>query len=152
MNQEQLFTPRNPAYERETRRVFDNAAFIRALGVELLEFTPGYCTTRLPLQPEHRQQDGFVHAGVQATLADHTAGTAGATLTGPGERVMTAEFKINLLRAAAGEVLECEARVLRPGRNLIVAESDVFALNDDTRRLVARAMVTLAVVGLNKEL
>jgi len=151
VNQEQSFTPRNPDYEQETRRVFDDAPFIQTLGVELLEFKPGSCVTCLPLRPDHRQQDGFVHAGVQATLADHTAGTAGATLTGPGERVMTAEFKINLLRAAAGETLQCEARVLRPGRRLIVAESDVFALNGDTRRLVARAMVTLAVVSLNEE-
>ncbi len=151
MSEQPEFMPRNPEYERETRRVFDEAPFIRALGVQLSGFKPGECHTCLPLQVEHRQQDGFVHAGVQATLADHTAGTAGATLTGPGERVLTAEFKINLLRAASGQRLECQARVLKPGRMLIVVESDVYAVDDAQRQLVARAMVTLAVVGGNKE-
>ncbi|GAA0786491.1 PaaI family thioesterase [Marinobacterium sediminicola] len=151
MSEHAEFNPRNPEYEQETRRVFDEAPFIRSLGVELCEFKPGACLTRLPLKHEHRQQDGFVHAGVQATLADHTAGTAGATLTGPGERVLTAEFKINLLRAASGEALECRARVLKPGRMLIVVESDVYAVAEGKRQLVSRAMVTLAVVGTSKE-
>lgn len=151
MTDQPEFTPRNPEFERETRRVFDEAPFIRSLGVQLRDFKPGECHTRLPLKVDHRQQDGFVHAGVQATLADHTAGTAGATLTGPGERVLTAEFKINLLRAASGQALECQARVLKPGRMLIVVESDVFAVKDQQRQLVARATVTLAVVSANKE-
>ncbi|MBP0048081.1 PaaI family thioesterase [Marinobacterium sp. AK62] len=146
MSESVEFTPRNPDFEQETRRVFDDAPFIRELGVELGQFSPGYCVTRLPLQQTHQQQDGFVHAGVQATLADHTAGTAGATLTGPGERVMTAEFKINLLRAASGDELECVAQVLRPGRSLIVTESEVFAVRGTERRMVAKAIVTLAVV------
>lgn len=151
MTEQPEFKPRNPEYEREMRRVFGEAPFIRELGIQLCDFNPGCCQTRLPLRLEHCQQDDFIHAGVQATLADHTAGMAGATLTGPGERVLTAEFKINLLRAASGQALECQARVLKPGRMLIVVESDVHAVNDEQRQLVARATVTLAVVGGNKE-
>lgn len=151
MSEEQVFTPRNPEYEIETRRVFDQAPFIRLLGAELCAFRPGHCETRLVLREDHQQQDGFVHAGVQATLADHTAGIAGATLVGEGERVLTAEFKINLLRAASGEHLECIAQVLRPGRRLIVTESEVFAVEGSKRSLVAKATVTLAVVSDNKE-
>jgi acyl-coenzyme A thioesterase PaaI-like protein len=48
-------------------------------GFEVLHVAHGIFETRLKLRPEHRQQDGFVHAGVMATMADHTAGYAAFT-------------------------------------------------------------------------
>ncbi|MBY4676326.1 PaaI family thioesterase [Marinobacterium arenosum] len=139
----------NPEYETEVRRVFSGAPFIQSLGAELVEFAPGYCRSRIQIDPHHQQQDGFIHAGVQATLADHTAGTAAATLIPAGKRVLTAEFKINLLRAAQGRLLCCEATVLKPGRTLIVAEAEVYA-QQAQRQLVAKATVTLAVVDVER--
>ena len=65
----------------EIERLFDTAPFIRDLGMELMTAAPGQCETRLALAERHLQQDGVVHAGVLATVADHTAGTAGASLT-----------------------------------------------------------------------
>ena len=54
------------------REMFRQAPFIAELGLELESIGPGECVTTLDLQPRHLQQNGFVHAGVQATLADHT--------------------------------------------------------------------------------
>lgn len=135
----------NPDYEIETRRVFDQAPFIRQLGAELVEFSPGVCRTRIVLNENHKQQDGFVHAGVQATLADHSCGTAAATLIAEGQRVLTADFTVNLLRPAQGHTLECEAKVLKQGKTLTVAEGEVYAVGEE-RKLVAKATVTLAIV------
>lgn len=139
----------NPDYAVETRRVFDQAPFIRLLGAELVEFSPGHCQTRIQLAQQHLQQDGFVHAGVQATLADHSCGTAAATLIAAGQRVLTADFTVNLLRPASGHTLECTARVIKPGNMLTVAEAEVYALGD-SRKLVAKATVTLAIVTVEK--
>lgn len=141
----------NPDFAVETRRVFDQAPFIQWLGAELVEFTPGHCLTRIALHDNHRQQDGFVHAGVQATLADHSCGTAAATLIAANERVLTADFSINLLRPARGHTLMCEARVIKQGKTLTVAEGEVFAISEasgesEQRKLVAKATVTLAIV------
>ncbi|MCV6613019.1 MAG: PaaI family thioesterase [Amphritea sp.] len=140
------FQARNPDYAAEVSRVFNSAPFVRDLGFELQEFRPGHCQTSLSLQEKHLQQDGFVHAGVQATLADHTAGTAAATLLASDQIILTAEFKINLLRAARGEQLFCRAWVLKPGSRLIVAESEVYCGDDQSQDLVAKATVTLAVI------
>ncbi|MGD9866510.1 MAG: PaaI family thioesterase [Hyphomicrobiales bacterium] len=142
----QVFTPRDPDYRRRVSGIFDNAPFVRHLGARLEEIAPGECRTSLAIGTMHMQHDGVVHAGVQATLADHTAGCAAASLIEAGRRVLTAEFKINLLRAASGATLECHAKVLRPGRSLIVVESEVFAAAGGTRQLVSKATVTLAVV------
>jgi uncharacterized protein (TIGR00369 family) len=144
------FPPANPDYRTEVARIFQGAPFIRALGVEAETIAPGLCVTRLVVHEDHQQQDGFVHAGVQASVADHTAGAAGATLIPEGAIVLTAEFKINLLRPARGPELRCVGRVLKPGRTLIVVESEVYggagAEALVAKALVAKATVTLAVV------
>lgn len=142
---------RNPDFEAEAERVFYQAPFVRDLGFKLISFEAGRCDTELLLQEKHLQQDGYVHAGVQATLADHSAGTAAATLLAPGQIVLTAEFKINLLRAAKGERLSCRAWVLKPGGSLIIAESEVYCLNGSRAELVSKAMVTLAVVDTGQK-
>lgn len=138
--------PRHPGYRESVRAIFDSARFVRELGVELSGLGPGWCESVLPVAARHFQQDGFVHAGVLATMADHTAGGAGGTLVAAGETVLTAEFKINLLRPAAGDKLRCRAVVLRRGKSLIVAESEVFCRRQDEEKLVAKALVTLSVV------
>ncbi|GAB4267449.1 MAG: PaaI family thioesterase [Deferrisomatales bacterium] len=138
---------RNPRFLDAVQEIFDRARFVRDLGIELLEAGPGWCRSRLVLGDKHLQQHHYVHAGVQATLADHTAGAAATTLVGPGEYVLTIEFKVNLLHPAAGERLEARSAVIRPGRRIIVAESDVVAWRDGRETPVTKAIVTLAVKG-----
>jgi len=127
--------------------IFRNSAFVSGLGIELNDLGPGWCESELAVDERHLQQDGFVHAGVQATIADHTAGGAAGTLAKAGEMVLTIEFKINLLRPAVGERLRCRSRVLKPGRTIVVAESEVFASRDGAEKLTAKATVTLALVS-----
>jgi uncharacterized protein (TIGR00369 family) len=128
----------------ELKRIFGAAPFITDLGIEAISAADGACVTSLEIQPRHLQQDGFVHAGVQATMADHTAGGAAATLAQPGYMVLTTEFKIHLLRPARGHKLECVATVLKPGRMLTIVEAEVYCHSGSGRNLVSKAMATLA--------
>ncbi len=128
----------------ELKRVFRAAPFIADLGIEPVSAGDGRCVTHLDLLPRHLQQDGFVHAGVQATMADHTAGAAAATLAPLGHIVLTTEFKIHLLRPAHGQKLECVAKVLKPGRMLTVVESEVYCISESRRVLVSKATATIA--------
>ena len=136
----------NPDYRAAVADIFERAGHVQALGIRLTDLGPGWCETHLDVTPQHLQQTGVVHAGVMATLADHTAGAAGSTLVAPDEYLLSVEFKINLLRAARTERLWCRAQVLKPGRMITVAESEVFAATEAATRLVAKATVTLAVL------
>lgn len=131
----------------EVRRIFESAPFGAALGLKLESAGPGVCTSVLSLEPRHLQQDGFVHAGVQATVADHTAGGAGASLLQKGQYVLSTGIEIHLLRAAKGERLVCRAKVLKAGKQLTVVESEVFCVASGQERLVSKATVTLAVLS-----
>jgi uncharacterized protein (TIGR00369 family) len=119
---------------------------VASLGIRLVTVGPGICETILDVEPRHLQQDGFVHAGVQATMADHTAGGAAATLIEPGHMILTAEFKINLLRTAKGKRLSCQSKVLKPGSRLIVVESEVLCEDEGTLILVSKTIASIAVL------
>jgi uncharacterized protein (TIGR00369 family) len=116
------------------------------LGVTLDGIGPGWCEASLPVQSWHLQQTGVVHAGVVASLADHCSGAAASIGLGAGEHVLTAEYKINLLRGARGERLACRAEVLKPGRRLVVVEAQVWGESAGRRELVAKFNATMAVV------
>jgi uncharacterized protein (TIGR00369 family) len=138
--------PRNPAYVQQVEELFRRAAFIQDVGYELVGVTPGQVETRLTVQPRHLQQDGVIHMGVQATMADHTGGSAAGTLISAEQLVLTTGFTMNLLQAAVGEELRCRATVLKAGRTLSVVESEVYAVARGEKTLVSKATVTLAVL------
>ena len=127
-------------------RIFTLAPFVGDLGIVLVDAGPGWCETTLAIAPRHLQHGGVAHAGVISTLADHTAGAAAQTHCAEGEMVVTAEFKINLLRPGAGDRLDCRAQVLKAGRVLHVVEAEVFGRRDADRVLVAKFNATMAVV------
>ncbi|MBI9078034.1 MAG: PaaI family thioesterase, partial [Desulfatibacillum sp.] len=81
--------------------------FTKFIGMEPLEISAGKFESRMVITENHRQQDGFVHAGAVSTLADHTAGYAAFTLAGEGMQILTIEFKINFLAPASGDCLIC---------------------------------------------
>lgn len=137
----------NAGFRRKVQEIFDRAPFIEDVGIKVNGIGAGWCETTLAVVPRHLQQDQYVHAGVLATMADHTAGGAAASVVKEEQIVLSVEFKINLLRPALGEALRCKANLLRAGRTLIVAESEVFALSGVEEKLVAKATVTLAVVN-----
>jgi uncharacterized protein (TIGR00369 family) len=124
--------------------------FIDYVGYEATDVEWGRFCSALRIEAHHRQQDGFIHAGVMAAMADHTAGYSAFTTVPPGVQILTIEFKINFLRPAFGEGLVCDAHVIREGRQIIVAESEVFDIRDSQKTSVAKAMVTLMAVPQEK--
>lgn len=103
----------NEGNDNLVRQIFDEARFVRSLGIELISFGKGWCETWVQIAPVLKQQHGFAHAGVVMTLADHTCGGAAATTAPVGQDVITVENKVSFLRPAAGPALFCRAQVLR---------------------------------------
>jgi uncharacterized protein (TIGR00369 family) len=122
--------------------IFNRANFISHLKLKLVDVGEGSCSVELLTDERHLQQHGFVHAGVVATLADHAAGGAARSTVPEGSDVITIEFKINFLKPAPAGRLLGKARVLRSGRTVIVAETEV--LSGDV--LVSKLTSTLAVI------
>lgn len=129
------------------RSFFNSSPFMVDLGVEPTAVQEGRVTTSLAILPRFMQHTGQVHAGVMATLADHTMGAAAQTMAAAGHLAITAELKTSLLRPGRGDRLVCEAHVIKPGRNLCFTEAEVFAESGGQRVLVLKASATMAMVA-----
>lgn len=141
-----MTTDNDPTIFQHVAPIFEDAAFVRHLGITLEAAGAGWCRTALTVRDEHLQQHGFVHAGVITTLADHTAGGAARAAVAPGTDVLTIEFKVNFLRPATTRQLSCTGVTLRAGRTIIVSESEVHAVGDGDPFLVAKCTSTLTVI------
>ena len=120
--------------------------FVKTCGINLDELERGRAQSSVEITEAHNQQDDFVHAGVMATMADHTAGYAAFSVVPEDSRILTLEFKINFLRPAIGTRLICRAQVVKDGKNILVADSEVYSERDGIEKLAAKALVTLMAV------
>ena len=133
--------------EREAFLAADfSRGFIKHCQIQAGVVKRGFFESTVRIQDHHRQQDGFIHAGIMATMADHTAGYAAFTTVSEEFQILTIEFKVNFLKPAHGEALLCRSKVIREGSQIIIAESEVFDVKGDKEALVAKAMVTLMAV------
>jgi len=132
--------------EERVRASFARQGLMATLGAELVSVAPGAVEIAIRPDPAISQQHGFVHAGAVTAIADSAAGYAALTLMPAGTGVLSTEFKINLLAPATGDRLVARGRVVKAGRTLTVAQSEVFAQDEEAEKLVALLTATLMAV------
>lgn len=118
--------PKDPNYGERVRLSFGKQDLMATIGTSLVRVAPGEVEIALSVSAAVSQQYGFVHGGAVAAIADSAAGYAAPTLMPATAGVLAAEFKINFL-APAGERLFALGRVVKAGRTLSVAQSEVRA-------------------------
>lgn len=128
--------------ERATRMVRERlkeSEAVARLDFHVERVEKGSATFLLEVQPKHKQVHGVVHGGVLATLADTTAAIACYTVVPDEVEIATIEMKINFLEPVPGGTIRAEGRVLRAGRNFLVAECDIY---NEGGPLAAKALLT----------
>ena len=113
-----------------------------SMGVSIVRIAPGEVDLEMPYSPAFCQQNGYLHAGATASLADSANGYAALTLAPAGSDVLAVEFKINLLSPARGERFVARGRVIRAGRTLTVCLADVHARESGKETLIATMLST----------
>lgn len=132
--------PLNPSFATEVADSFAQQSIMTLLGARLARVEPGVVEIELPFRADLTQQDGFLHAGVITTVADSAAGYAAYSLMPAGSRVLSIEFKVNLLRPARGELFIARAEVIKAGRTLSVVRADVFATGANSEKELVATM------------
>lgn len=138
------------ANEQRVRESFARQGFMKKLGVEFVSLGQGMCELAVDFDETMTQQHGYFHAGVTATIADNAAGYAAYSVMPEKSAVLTTEFKLNLLAPAKGPRLLARARVIKPGRTLVVTQADVYSSNAGRETHVATMLATMMCV-MDKE-
>ncbi len=97
------------------------------LGFTLAEVAEGHAVFEARVIPAAYNPIGSVQGGWYAAVLDAASGVALHTLLAAGEAYATAEFKVNLLKAARAEhgVLRATGRVIHKGRSTALTEAQL---------------------------
>lgn len=113
---------------------FDRFFLLRFLGLEV-SYGPGSCTVTLPTSPYMSNPQGTLHGGIIALAADVSMGHLCHRELSTS---VTLDMNLRFLRPVTGPA-RCEARFLKPGRQVVHLVSEVYAPDD---RLAAVATAT----------
>lgn len=127
------------------RQVLAAQPFSVLIGAELTGFAVGSAEIKVPIQPQLKQQHGFLHGGVVSYAADNALTYVGGSVLGPA--VVTSEFKINYVRPAMGDHIVARAAAVYVGKNQAVCRCDVFAVRGGEEILCAIAQGTITKIG-----
>ena len=131
-------TSPDPLYDRIAQS-FRSQTFLTLLGAQLRSVAPGKVVISCRRRPELGQQQGLLHGGVVATIADVTCSYTALTTMPEGYEVLTAEFKINL--PVLAEEIVATGQVIKAGRTLVITEAEVRDGNTGT--LLAKMLGTM---------
>lgn len=128
---------------------FQAQGLMTTLGATLAQVADGEVQIALPFSPHLSQQHGYLHAGAISSIVDSACGYAALTQAPPGQEVVTAEFKINLMRPAVGTRFLAIGRVSQAGRLLAVCTGEVHAFAQDggPHKVVALMQATMVYVA-----
>ena len=128
-----------PEREKAIREKFENNHFPRLVGIEIESIEPGRARLSLEVREELLQLQGIMHGGVIATIIDTAVAFAIIGASEPDDRFTTVEMKVNYLAPIREGRILADARLVRDGRRIVVADCDLF---DSKGRLAAKGLLT----------
>ena len=131
------------AFEKRVRASFARQAFMKTLGAEIISVGRGTAEIRIPFSAKLTQQDDYLHAAAITAILDSACGYAAYSVAPGGSRVLSVEFKVNLLAPAVGEHFIARAAIKRAGKNLTACTADAFAIEGKNEKLVATMLATI---------
>ena len=134
--------------EQKIAASFGAQRLMETLGARLVLVADGEVHIALPFAGHLLQQHGFVHAGVITSIVDSACGYAALTKAPPDYEVLSAEFKINLMRPALGRYFLAIGRVQNAGKLLTVCTGEVraFAGEEPAYKVVALMQATMITI------
>ncbi len=139
-------------FHERVRSSFDKQGLMQTLGAKLSSVTDGEVQIILPFSPHLSQQHGYLHAGAITSIVDSACGYAALTRAPEGYEVVTAEFKVNLMRPAIGDGFIAIGRVQNAGKMLSVCTGEVRKLEKDGTQGKAIALIQATIVNVKSEI
>jgi len=118
------------AYAIAKALMFDNDAFSKWLGIEILDLDAGFALLQMTVRPEMTQGFGIAHGGITYSLADSALAFAS---NAQGKKAVSVETSIShLLAVQSGDVLTARANEESLSNKIGVYQVRIINQNDQT--------------------
>ena len=107
----------------------------------------GHAIMRLQAGPEHLRPGDYISGPTQMTMADSVTYMAILTKLGITPMTVTSNLNMNFLRPCIGKAVTAEARLLKIGRTLAVAEVEIRA--EGSEKVASHAIVTYSIPAVS---
>ena len=119
---------------------------MKLVGFEIDSIEPGKVEGRMKIDLKHKQQHGFLHGGVSATLLDIVMGFSAYSLVSDDQGVVTANLDVDFLHPGIGEEVIARGRVDKMGSKIAYCSADLCTVSDGEEVLVAKGKSLMAVI------
>jgi uncharacterized protein (TIGR00369 family) len=136
----------DPNFIERITASFAKQGAMQTIGARLVRVQTGEVEIRMPMSTAINQQHGFLHAGILSTALDSACGYASSTVMPAESGVLTIEFKVNLMAPGDGEEFIFIGNIAKPGRTIVFAQGQAFAVKGGQQKLIATMSTTCMVV------
>ena len=121
----------------------DQVPLVGYLGIAIEQIGDGFAAGRAPFRPEFLRPGGTVSGPLLMALADFVMYAAVMSQIGRVELAVTTNLNINFLRRPAPKDVLAEAKIIKPGKRLIVGEVELYSEGVDD--MIAHVTCTYSV-------
>jgi len=128
------------------KRVIQNVMPVnKLLGIKIEKLDEGYAEVCVPFQKQFVGdfQRGLWHGGILASVADTTGGLVALSLARPGDQVNTVDMRIDYLHGAVEDNVYGEAKLVKAGNRIILADVKLFQKHQKEPVVVARCAYSI---------
>lgn len=137
------FIPQDPSFASKVKSSFYRQEAMNTVGAIPILIEPGHVALEFKYDKKLTQQHGFIHGGIVSTVLDSACAYAAFSLMSEDMAILTIEFKVNLLSPAQGERFIAVGKVKKSGKTITVSDGELYAINEDKRKLAATMTCTL---------
>lgn len=120
----------------------EKPAYYHLLGIDILDVKLGYAKLRMNYDPKLTNPYGYVNGGFLSVLADAAMACALLGMTEENRRLVTLEYKVNLMVPVRDGFLISEAKIVHFGQGTAVGDVEIRNHKDT---LVGKALITYAI-------
>lgn len=121
------------------------APWVRALDLKFIDIAPGKAVATMPIKPDLMRIGEILSGQALATMADTIMVFACAAQEGAFKSFATTNLDTQFLRAGVGDLIRCEAEVVKPGKAIYFARATMYA--EPSGKAVAEATATFYIAG-----
>lgn len=128
------------------KSLVEGIPYWETLGLKLAEAEPGRAVFEAEVAQKH-MQNGLVHGGVLASIADSACAVAAIAKVYPASYATTINLQVSYLKPLQQGRFRAVGRCLKAGKNILFCEAQVF---DSENSLICTAVSQLMMIPKGK--